>query len=534
MLCAFALATAPAPTLADTYPRQPGLDVLHYVFRLTLRDDTDAIAGEATVRIRSLAEGLQEVALDLASEAEERGMKVAAVEGAGGPLAFTHTNHRLSIRLESALPPGKELALRIRYSGRPAGGLRIGPNKFGARTFFSENWPDQARQWLPMVDHPYDKATGEWVVEAPAHYQVVGTGVLVEETDLPGGLRRTHWKQSVPISSWLYNLGVARFAVRHAGEVKGIPLQSWVFPEDRDEVAPAFEGPARGALAFFSERIGPYPYEKLANVQAAGIKGGMEHATAIFYGEESVVGRSIVSLVAHEVAHQWFGDSVTERDWDDVWLSEGFATYFALLYVNHAEGRDAFVAGLRRARAQVLELTRKEPDLPVIHRNLDDMKKVLNGFVYQKAGFFLHMLRGLVGDEAFSRGIAEYYRRFRDAHASTAEFQAVMEQASGRELGAFVDQWLRRGGVPRLQGSWRYDSRRKQVEVEVEQTQPGELYHLPVDVGLSFRKEAPRVERLEITDRRRSVTFAAPEEPSAVTLDPDTWLLAELVPLRRR
>jgi aminopeptidase N len=109
-----------------------------------------------------------------------------------------------------------------------------------------------------------------------------------------------------------------------------------------------------------------------------------------------------------------------------------------------------------------------------------------------------------------------------------------MELASGRELGGFFDQWLRRGGVPRLAGSWRYDPRRKQVEVEVEQTQAGELYRLPVDVGLSFRKEAPRVERLEITDRRRSVTFAAPEEPSAVTLDPDTWLLAELVPLRRR
>ena len=507
---------------------------MHYVFRLSLRDDTDVIMGDTTVRFRAVQDGLREVMLDLASDSEGKGMTVEAVESGGRALSFAHASRRLGVRLETPAAAGEERAFTVRYRGVPAGGLRIGPNKFGARTFFSENWPDRAREWLPLIDHPYDKATGEFVVEAPAHYQVVANGLLVEETDLPEGRRRTHWKQSVPISSWLFTLGVARFAVHHAGEVEGVALQSWVFPEDREEVAPALEAPARGALEFLSDRVGPYPYEKLANVEAAGLKGGTEHASAIFYGESSVTGRSLVGLVAHEVAHQWFGDSVTARDWDDVWLSEGFATYFALLYEEHAEGRDAFVAGLRRARERVVELERKEPDTPVIHRNLDDMGKVLNAFVYQKAGFFLHMLRGLAGDEAFWRGIREYYQRHRDAHASTADFRQIMEQASGRELGPFFDQWLRRSGVPRLEGSWRYDSRRKQVEVAVEQTQAGEPYRLPIEVGLSFRKAGARVERLELSDRRRVVTFASEEEPVAVVLDPDTWLLAEIVPLRRR
>ena len=128
----------------------------------------------------------------------------------------------------------------------------------------------------------------------------------------------------------------------------------------------------------------------------------------------------------------------------------------------------------------------------MIHRDLDDMNNVLNGFVYQKAGFFLHMLRGLVGDEAFWRGIREYYRRHRDAHATTADFLRTMEQASGRELRSFLDQWLRRSGVPRLEGTWRYDSRRQQVEVAVEQTQAGEPYRLPIEVGLVFRKAGAR------------------------------------------
>ena len=182
-----------------------------------------------------------------------------------------------------------------------------------------------------MVDHPYDKATSEFLVTAPAHYQVVSNGLLQEERDLANGRRLTHWKQSVPIASWLNAIGVAEFASHHAGVVKGVPLESWVYPQDRERVASVLEAPARRSVEFYSERVGPFPFEKLANIQAASVNGGMELASAIFYGERSVLGGDVDSLVAHEVAHQWFGDSVTERDWDDVWLSEGFATYFALI-----------------------------------------------------------------------------------------------------------------------------------------------------------------------------------------------------------
>ena len=220
--------------------------------------------------------------------------------------------------------------MTIRYRGTPAAGLRIGNNMHGERTFFGENWPNLVRNWLPMIDHPYDKATGEFIVTAPSHYQVVANGLLIEELDLPGNQRRTHWKQSVPIASWLHTMAVARFSSHLAGAVDGIPIQTWVFPQDRDAGRQLFEDQSRRALLFFSSQIGPYPYEKLANVQATGFTGGTEYASAIFYGEKGVsAGRG---PVVHEIAHQWFGDSVTERDWDDVWLSEGFATYFALLF----------------------------------------------------------------------------------------------------------------------------------------------------------------------------------------------------------
>ncbi|MCA1651588.1 MAG: hypothetical protein LC753_15370 [Acidobacteria bacterium] len=335
---------------ADTYPRQAGVDALHYVFRLTLlTGDTNNIAGEASVTVRFTSAGIRQVSLDLTSAANGKGMSVSSVTLAAAPIRFAHEGNRLTMTLPAPSIAGDEASFTITYGGIPSEGLRLIDNMHGERTAFSENWPDRARQWLPMIDHPYDKATGEFIVTTAAGFQVIANGLLQEELDLPHGLRRTHWKQSVPISSWLYALGVARFAAHHYGHAKGVPLQVWVFPQDREKGYRLFESTGRRALEFFAEQIGPYSYEKLGHVQAAGLSGGTEHASVIFYGEKGVAaGRA---PVVHEVAHQWWGNAVTERDWDDVWLSEGFATYFTLLYTEQFEGRDAFVAGLTRSPA---------------------------------------------------------------------------------------------------------------------------------------------------------------------------------------
>jgi aminopeptidase N len=391
-----------AAVSADTYPRNRDVDVVNYTFRLTLSDATDAIAGEATVDVRFLKEAVANIELDLAGPAAgspQRGMTVSAVESDGSALAFEHTNSRLRIGLSPAGRLGARRRITVKYAGVPATGLRIGPNRHGERTFFSDNWPDKARQWLPTIDHPYDKATSEFIVTAPAHYQVVSNGLLVEETDLAGGQRRTHWRQSVPIATWLNVIGVARFAVLHAGQTIGVPVQTWVAAADRDAGFGDFEAPTPRVLEFFSGRIGPFPYEKLANVQAAGVNGGMEAATAIFYGESSVSGDRSArwrNVVIHEIAHQWFGNAVTESDWDDVWLSEGFATYFTLLFIEHEYGHDAFVDGVKRSRETVLAFDEKNPSYRIVHDNLADMTKVLTGHIYQKGGWTLHMLRRLV------------------------------------------------------------------------------------------------------------------------------------------
>jgi len=504
------------PTLlADTYPRQPGVDALHYVFRIALADDTGGIEGDATIDVRFLTGGITELALELASVADGKGMQVI-----GASAGYAHRANRLTIEVAPSSRQGERRQFQVRYRGVPARGLQIGANRYKERTFFSLNWPNLAREWLPMIDHPYDKATSEFLVTAPAKYQVVANGLLQEVTDLGDGRRRTHWKQSAPIASWLNAIGVAQFAVLHFGPARGIPLQTWVYPQDREKGIATFEAPTRQAIEFFSERIGPYPYEKLANVQAAGLRGGTEHASAIFYGEAAVTDRPATGLVAHEIAHQWWGNAVTEKDWDDVWLSEGFATYFTLLFTEHYGGRDAFVAGLKRSREAVLAAEKKNPGLAVIHPNLADMRRVLNQLVYQKGGWVLHMLRERMGDEKFWTGIRDYYRRYRDSNASTDDFRRVMEEVSGQDLTWFFRQWLTRAGSPVVEGKWTYNAAARQVEIDLVQTQPGDAYRLPLKIGTGERSE-----KIEMTEKRQRFQFAVKAEPAQVALDPQTRVL---------
>ena len=531
-LLVFAVVAATARTVwADTYPRQPGIDVLHYVFRLRLTDASDEISGEATITARATTAGVKELHLDLASAAAGKGMTVSSVTAAGRALEHAHESNRIRIPLSSPAP-GTEIAVTVAYRGVPAAGLRMQNNIYGERTVFSENWPDNARQWLPTIDHPYDKATGEFVVTAPAHYQVVSNGLLVEEVDLPGAERRTHWRQSVPISSWLYALGVARFAVRHYDVVRGIPQQVWSFPQDRDAARELFDFTGRRAFEYFSDWIGPYSYEKLGHVEAAGVSGGMEQASAIFYGEKGVSGGR--GPVVHEVAHQWWGNSVTEKDWDDVWLSEGFATYFTHLYSEQFSGRDAFVLRLQEDVKVIAEAQRKTPNQAVIHRNIADMRGVLNRLVYQKGGWVLHMLRGVVGTDAFWKGVREYYRRYRNLNASTDDFRQVMEQASGTELGWFFDQWLKQPGIPALDGSWRYDKDAGEIDIELQQTQDGAPFRLPMEIAVVAAGKEPAIHRIELTAARDRFRIAAAAEPQSVALDPNTWVLVESARLVRR
>jgi aminopeptidase N len=521
------LVIAAATARADQYPRQPGIDIRHYTFRIELQDGSSRIAGDADIEFVVVADRTSELVLDLVGVSGEggTGMVVGSVTGGGRALAFTHEHDRLHIRLEPAGRTGERRVVSVRYSGTPADGLLIGPNTHGDRVAFGDNFPDRARHWLPAIDHPYDKATCEFDVTAPEAYQVVAPGALVETTSQAGNRRLTRYVESAPIPTYCMVIGVGRFAVETIGAVHGVPIQSWVYPSERDPGFADFRV-ARKPMELFAWRIGPYPYEKLANVQSKTRYGGMENASAIFYREGVVTGKGTNErLFAHEIAHQWFGDSVTESDWDHTWLSEGFATYFAHVYNEWTVGRDAMVRGLLRDREAVIRYDERNPTSAIVTPANAKLDNILSTSSYQKGSWFLHMLRRRVGDEAFWQGVSTYYARYRDGNALTRDFQRVMEEVSGTPLDAFFEQWVYTPGEPVIGGSWSYHE--GVLTVDLHQAQAtSTVYTTAVDLGIvTDRGAAPRIETVQITRRDQTITLALGKEPLDVVLDPNTWLL---------
>jgi aminopeptidase N len=523
---------ASALPFSDTYPKNYNIDILHYSFSLNLSDSTDIIKGKATITFNLKKDNIDKLRLDLIKKgADGKGMSVLSVENNGKALEYAHDSDVLLINLPSA-KANVEQTISIVYEGIPKDGLSIGNNKYGDRCFFSDNWPNKARNWLPTVDHPYDKATSEFLVTAPVKYQVVSNGLKVEESNVGNGMRMTHWKQSVPIACWLFDLGVSEFAVQYVDTFEGKSIQTWVFKQQRDAGFYDFATPTKQVLGFFSDYVGPYAYEKLANIQSHSSGGGMEAASAIMYNENSVVGdrnERWRNVVIHELAHQWFGNAVTEADWDDVWLSEGFATYFTMRFIKHQYGEDAFIKELISSRKNVLKMSDADEDYHIVHDNLSDMSKVTNGLTYQKGAWFLNMLCNYIGEEAFQKGIRDYYKRFFNSNAVTADLRMAFERASGKDLNQFFNQWLYQGGIIKLKGSWSYNTKDKTINIELEQVQPEKyIFNMPLEIAIqSADKGAEKIQVINLDKRNIKVSFPSEAMPKDVVLDPGTKLLAQ-------
>ena len=532
-LAAFAaLATAGLATSTAAQPLPPGrtyapgVDVQRYEFRVALSYVADRIEGQAHVEFRVASDTTTALPLDLVSVRPDGiGMTVAGVTLDGAPARFSHRNDRLTVALGRTMR-GTEHRVSVTYTGVPADGLIIGVNRHGSRTFFADHWPNRARNWLPVVDHPSDKALVAWAVTAPATYQVVANGRLVEETDLDEGFRLTRWATDRPIATKIAVIGVAQFAVEHRRPVvaAGVPVEveTWAYPEDRAAGFADFAS-ADSALVVLADLLGPFPYEKLANVQSTTRFGGMENAGAIFYDENGVTGTGAnASTVVHEVAHQWFGDLVSETDWPHLWLSEGFATYLTHVYAERARGPEALRAGLARDRARVVAFAQSDPQRMLVDTTFTDPLELLNAYSYQRGSWTLHLLRRTLGDDAFFAGLRLYLARHADANADTDDLQAALEEASGQNLAAFFAQWTRRPGLPRVDAAWSV----ARGETVVKLRQSGVPYVLSLAVeAVDASGNTARVVA-DVAGNETVVRF--PFAATAVALDPDVDALADL------
>ncbi|MEI7588478.1 MAG: M1 family aminopeptidase [Chitinophagia bacterium] len=533
LFTAATLFLCPVITKADTYPINKNIDVKHYAFELSLSDNNDEIIGVANITITFKQAGIQNFRLDLVNksvEKKDKGMVVDGITLDHTDLMYTHQNDALMIHLPKPSTTNQTLTFTIKYHGIPFDGLRIGLTKLGDRSFFNENWPNRGRHWLPLIDHPYDKATSEFIVKAPAHYKVISNGLLLEESDLGNNIKLTHWKQSIPVSSWLFVLGVADFAVKYVDEFKGKSIQTWVYAKNRDAGFYDFDEPTKKVLEFYSTYVGPYAYEKLANIQTPSVHGGMETSSAIFYGEDLVTGKRderVRNVVIHEIAHQWFGNAVTETTWNDAWLSEGFATFFTLLFIENEYGKEEYKKGIVKAKKTVFDLSTKMPDFSIVSERTAEKEQVTSGLTYQKGAWILHMLRDAMGENNFKKGIQAYYATYFNANTSTDEFRIEMEKAAGKDFKLFFKQWLYQPINPTINASWKYDAGLKKLTVQLTQAQKGNfLFNTPVEIGYyKLGSSTPTILKMNLSSKHQVFSFSLAAAPDQVELDPRNVLL---------
>jgi len=506
---------------------------LDYDVRIDLPDSGARINGDATVTLtRSGASDT--LTLDLIK------LHVQRVDVQRRSTSFVRTDSTIVIPVPRNTPP--KFRVRVVYDGPVTDGLIARRDSAGRWTYFGDNWPNRARYWIPSIDRPDAKATISWTVTAPPTQTIVANGRLVESRTLPMAEGRrvlSRWRESKPIAPYLMVIAAAPLSRLELGETacgfaelaRCVPQSVYVAPEQRNILPGAFAH-AGDIVQFYASLIAPFPYEKLAHLQSETRFGGMENATAIFYAD-ALFHRNAVAegLIAHETAHQWFGDAVTERLWPHVWLSEGFATYFAALYTQHAHGDSAFHAEMRKLRDQVLKDTVSVTKRPVIDTTETDLLALLNVNSYQKGALVLHMLRWELGDSVFFRGLRDYYSAHKHGNAVTEDLEQSFERVTGKAWRSFFDQWLRRPGYPQVEILWGNDSQRGAF-INISQHQRFGYFEFSLPIVVADGNGNRRSLKIPIT--AGSTTMARIAEPGTkvqqVIIDPDATVLFDWLP----
>ncbi|MEP2025978.1 MAG: M1 family metallopeptidase [Reichenbachiella sp.] len=507
LLCSHLLATGQRRTLEP-------FDVLHYQFDVSLNDTTDVVFVNAKVTVFYGQHVPKNTILDLANQSGRTGMKVKELTINNEKVSFEHQADQLKIQTLQSIQKGDTSEIYISYEGIPDNGLIISKNAHGDRVFFAEHWPNQAHRWLPVVDHPAEKATCEFIVTAPEKYQVVANGEFLSEKMLLSNSKKTTWQMSYPISTKVMVIGVAEFRTKTLDD-KG-RITAWIYKNSDDTILNDFsEAPA--ILESLEKLLGKYPFSKCDQVESTTRFGGMENAGNIFYPEKLLTGKQKLNkTIAHEIGHQWFGNAVTEKDWADIWISEGFATFLENYWIHETLGKEYLQPKLEKEELKILSYQKKNPEHTVVQQNIEDLNNLMNALTYDKAAWVLRMLRYKLGKETFRKIIFTFYERFKYGNASTQDFIDVANEISLLDLTKFFQQWFFTPGAPKVNYTWKY--KKNKLIFEFEQL-TDKMYHLDVDVQIKYQDMKFEIKHLELDKREQSIEIEC-DEPSSVRVDP--------------
>jgi aminopeptidase N len=546
-LCTAALLIVPAlqaqfkpPEATVHFAPDRDYDLLNVSVEINVDYDHRLISGSVVDTLAALRDGETTITLDAGKD-----LKIDAVEVDGRSAIFKHDDRKLVIAT-GHLEVGKPVSVKVTYSTASANGRGFGAGEGGWHWinprigdlshigFWTQGESGYNSNWVPLWDYPNDFATSESKTTVPADWTVIGNGVLVSNTLNPGGKTRTFdWKMTLPHATYLLSLCGGPFDVAH-DSWRGVPLW-YVVPKGEGNLIPGSFNDTPDMLSFYSDVLGfKYAWPKYAEDAMYDFGGGMENVSATTLGEPSLTdaraGYNMASLNSHELGHQWFGDTVTTKDWGQIWLNESFATYMQIMYFEHSRGRNGYDREIESAMQGYFRESRRyhRPVVTNLYSNADAM---FDQHTYPKGGVILHTLRKQLGDQAFFAGLHRYLTLHQHTPVETNDLCEAMTDASGINCHPFFDQWLFKPGHPVIDTTWSWDDAAKAVVVHVKQTQSTAdgtpIYNVGTMVGVI---DGGHLDEVPVQLNLAEQDFRIPRssKPDAVLFDPEHNFLREI------
>lgn len=532
---ALVIPSALGQSARPNFTRTSTYDVQHYVIRVSFDRTKKQVIGDTTVRLKPTVGNFAQAELDAA----DISFRSVTLEGSDTPLKFRTAGEKVTVTLDKAYRPEDTIGIRFQYTATPKKGVYfvdkkvINGRELSPAQIWTQGEADEAHHWFPSFDFPSDKATSEQYITAPKDETVIANGIPENPTENADGTTTHHFRMPVPHATYLTSFVVGKY-VKAADKYKEIPLSFYVYPGRESIARPAF-GRTRDMMKVFEELTAiDYPYNKYDQTIVANFQfGGMENITAttmadteIFLAQFDFAKGNVENLVSHELAHSWFGNLVTCKNWAELWLNEGWATFMEAAFIEKAYGRPGY---MRKILADAEIFMTDDAVNPkrngLFNQNADNIATLFDrpATIYNKGGAVLHTLREEIGDAAFWKGANIYLTRHKFGSVESSDLQKSMEEASGKDLGWFFEQWVYRGGHPKLDVKPVWNARSRTLKVTVTQTQKADklipnAFRLPMDLEI-VTAAGTKNERIDVRKRVEELSFKLDAKPTSVGLD---------------
>jgi aminopeptidase N len=515
------------------HERSRDFDALHYRIVLDVDMENKSLTGENTITLTPLNNGLETIVLDALSL-----VVTDVVDRNKSPLSFSQTEDKVSINLPGTYMHTDTVIVSVRYYLKEqVKGLRfIDATDKNPFQVSSDCFPNKARQWIPCYDYPHDKTTQDLIVTVDAKYKVLSNGSLIGISENKREENHTyHWKQSLPHSTYLINLSIADYVVIE-DSLGSLPVNYWVYPWQVEDAKRSFEK-TPAMIDFFNHLYQyDYPWEKYDQVISAYMGGGAEATSATLLGEAAVTDRrgaldfSFEGVIAHEIAHQWWGDLVTLRSWEHTWMNESFGTYSDYIYKEHEWGPEEGAYNLLGKKNAYLREAHNRYMRPVVFNRYESPGQNFDSHTYPKGACILHMLRYILGDESFFRTLSTFLHRHEFQAVTTQDFMKCVKDVTGKNMDLFFEQFLFHPGHAVFEVTKNWNESTKTLTVKIVQTQDKwdkvPIYKIPVNIGLISAQEK-KIEQVWLDEKTEIFEFKLDANPLLVRFDEGNYLLKE-------